>query len=71
MFNKKHRKDRDLAGELEDQFTDAAKTSASRANHAMRNSAKNVKDSIESNPFKCVTVVAVTALIIGFFLGRK
>lgn len=82
MFNKNLRKDRELPGELEEnysevleppenQFTDTAKTYASQANHAVRNSAKNVKDSIESNPFKCVAVVAVTALIIGFFLGRK
>lgn len=82
MFNKNHEKARVLPGELEEnysealdspehQFKDAAKEYTSQATNAVCNSAKNIKNRIESNPVKCVAVAVVSGLIIGFLLGRK
>lgn len=82
MFNRKKDTEQVIHGELEenfgevldsseDQLKDTAKKYASRANNAIRNSADNIKNQIESNPLTCVAVAASTAFIIGFLLGRR
>ncbi|MEH2921332.1 YqjD family protein [Samsonia erythrinae] len=82
MFGKAEDKVKEIAGEAQEKYgelTDdschqakgAARKYAAQGNQAVREAADVVKEHVEDNPLKAVSIAAGVGLLIGLLIGRK